>query len=309
MAYSSDPPVGIFARVRRALFGVPNKKLHSSNHGAALRGLGRAWATPMTLVFSLGALISLGQKPLVQLVQTIQHHQTPNFVIIAILLITFVLVGGMDLTLLNSAVQLSDARFRGVKPKDDVYTRGAPTRVWLISIIESLTFASVAYQLDQPPSPAHDFWGFLVAWTFIAMRAGAAPVCAMYLATLGPRPFMTSELRTLVKLTAGAALIAKVERWQHSDERTFGELWQVTELIDQIERATTDADRARLSQELMQLLEAYVPGVAAAPSLALLPAGNAEDDESLPVDDEPPRGRFRPKALRERLGSAANGRH
>src|SRR5215469_5116386 len=124
---SQSPHLGFFAKLRRTLFGVPNKKLHSRAHGAALRGLGRAWATPMTLVFSLGALISLGQKPLVQLVQTIQHHQTPNFVIIAILLIPFVLVGGMDLTLLNSAVQLSDARFRGVKPKEDVYTKGAPT--------------------------------------------------------------------------------------------------------------------------------------------------------------------------------------
>jgi hypothetical protein len=203
----------------------------------------------------------------------------------------------------------SHARFRGVKPKDDVYTRGALTRVWLISIIESLTFASVAYQLDQPPAITHDLWGFLVAWTFIAMRAGAAPVCAMYLATLGPRPFLTSELRNLVKLTAGAALIAKVERWQHSDERTFGELWQVTELIDQIERATSDAERARLSQELMRLLETYVPGVTGpTPPLALLGPGD-EADDSLPVDDEPPSGRFHPKTLRDRLGSAANGRH
>jgi uncharacterized membrane-anchored protein len=302
MSESHDPQMGVFARVRRTLFGVPNKKLHSSSHGAALRALGRAWATPMTLVFSLGALISLGQKPLVQIVTALAHHQTPNFVVIAILLITFVLVGGMDLTLLNSAVQLSDARFRGVKPKDDVYTKGAPTRVWLISIIESLTFASVAYQLDQPPAITHDLWGFLVAWTFIAMRAGAAPVCAMYLATLGPRPFLTSELRNLVKLTAGAALIAKVERWQHSDERTFGELWQVTELIDQIERATSDAERARLSQDLMRLLETYVPGVGGPPPpLALL--GPGEEDDSLPVDDEPPSGRFRPKAVRERLGT------
>jgi len=306
MSQSADPQVGFFAKVRRTLFGAPNKKLHSSSHGAALRALGRAWATPMTLVFSLGALISLGQKPLVQLVQTIQHHQTPNFVIVVILLITFVLVGGMDLTLLNSAVQLSDARFRGVKPKDDVYTRGAPTRVWLISIIESLTFASVAYQLDQPPSFTHDFWGFLVAWTFIAMRAGAAPVCAMYLATLGPRPFLTSELRTLVKLTAGAALVAKVERWQHSDERSFGELWRVTELIDQIERASTDEDRTQLSRELMALLEEYVPGVGSpTPALALI--GPGDEDYAAPEDDEPPSGRFNPRQLRQRLGDTANG--
>jgi hypothetical protein len=300
-----DPPLGVFARMRRVLFGPPQKKLHSSSHGAALRALGRAWATPMTLVFSLGALISLGQKPMVQTVLAIQHHQTPNFVIIAILLITFVLVGGMDLTLLNSAVQLSDARFRGVKPKDDVYTKGAPTRVVLISIIESLTFASVAYQLDQPPSITHDVWGWLVAWTFIAMRAGAAPVCAMYLATLGPRPFLTSELRTLVKLTAGAALVAKVERWQHSDERSFGELWRVTELIDQIERATSDEKRAELSRELMALLEEYVPGEGRSP-VALL--GPADEDFAAPADDEPPAGRFHPREVQRRLGARGNGR-
>jgi uncharacterized membrane-anchored protein len=300
MVQSRDPQLGVFARVRRALFGAPSKKLHSSSHGAALRALGRAWATPMTLVFSLGALISLGQKPLVQLVTAVQHHQTPNFVIVAILLITFVLVGGMDLTLLNSAVQLSDARFRGVKPKHDVYTRGAPTRVWLISIIESLTFASVAYQLDQPPAITQDFWGCVVAWTFIAMRAGAAPVCAMYLATLGPRPFLTSELRTLVKLTAGAALVAKVERWQHSDERSFGELWRVTELIDQIERATSDDDRAQLSRQLMALLEEYVPGEGGiTPPFARI--GPADEDYAAPVDEEPPAGRFNSRQVRRRL--------
>jgi hypothetical protein len=255
----APPTMGIFSRLGRALFGARARKLHTRSHGAGMRALGRAWATPMTIVFSLGALISLGQKPLVDIINQIQHHQPINWVLLAILAIAFVLVVGMDLTLLNSAMQIADAKARGVKPKDDFYARGAPTRVFLISIVESLTFASVAYQLEQPPAWDKDLIGFFVAWTFILMRAFAAPVCAMFLATLGPRPFLESELYETLKLTIGAALLTKVEQWQFTGEHTFGEMWQVMTLIGRVARAQTDDDREHLSASLMQALEGIAP--------------------------------------------------
>jgi hypothetical protein len=284
MPHPSAPAPGVFARVRRLLFGERVRRLHGSSHGAGLRTFGRAWATPMTVVFSLGALISLGEKPLIQIVGNIQHHQTPNFVQVAILGIALVLVVGMDLTLLNSAVQLSDATFRGVKPRHDPYTRGAGMRVVVISLVESLTFAAVASQLDQPPPFTVDLWGALVAWTFIGMRALAAPVCAMYLATLGPRPFLTTELYDVLKLTVGAALVAKVEAWQFSGEHSFGAMWTVMILIDRVARATSDAERERLSAELMATLEGMTPPGELPPAItddALSDEGEEEEDDAV----------------------------
>src|SRR5215831_590900 len=146
------PRVGLLAGLRRLLLGDRIKRAQVSDHGAFMRSIGRAWAIPMTLVFSSGALITLGQKQLGEIVAALQHHQAPNYVTVALLLITFVIVGGMDLTLLNSAVELRDARLRGVDPHTDPYTRGARLRVWLVSLVESATFTAVAYQLDQPPN-------------------------------------------------------------------------------------------------------------------------------------------------------------
>src|SRR5262249_22708999 len=115
------PRRGIVVGLRRLLFGDQIKRAQVSDHGAFMRSVGRAWSVPMTLVFSSGALITLGQRQIGEIVAALQHHQTPNYVTVALLLITFVIVGGMDLTLLNSAVELRDARLRGVDPKTDPY--------------------------------------------------------------------------------------------------------------------------------------------------------------------------------------------
>src|SRR5262245_15678230 len=176
------PRLGLLAGLRRLLLGDRIKRAQVSDHGAFMRSIGRAWAIPMTLVFSSGALITLGQKQLGEIVAALQHHQAPNYVTVALLLITFVIVGGMDLTLLNSAVELRDARLRGVDPRSDPYTKGARLRVWLVSLIESATFMSVAYQLDQPPSLAQDWVGCLVAWAFMGARRLGAPASGWSLA-------------------------------------------------------------------------------------------------------------------------------
>src|SRR6476660_8106558 len=177
----ASPHRGLFASLRRLLFGDRAKRAHVSDHGAFMRTLGRAWAVPMTLVFSFGALITLGQHQITILVDQYQRHEPLDFVVLALLAITFVIVGGMDLTLLNSAVELRDARLRGVDPAKDPYTRGARLRVLMVSLVESATFMAVAYQLDQPPAFDRDPGACLVTWGFIAARALTAPVCAMYL--------------------------------------------------------------------------------------------------------------------------------
>src|SRR3974390_2828229 len=95
---------GFFSTMQRFFVGDQVKKAHVADHGAFMRSLGRSWAVPMTLVFSTGALVSLGQRQIAQIVAALAHHQAPNYVTVALLAITFVIVGGMDLTLLNSAI-------------------------------------------------------------------------------------------------------------------------------------------------------------------------------------------------------------
>jgi hypothetical protein len=55
----TSPQLGLFSLLRRLLFGDRAKRAHISDHGAFMRVLSRAWAVPMTLVFSFGALITL----------------------------------------------------------------------------------------------------------------------------------------------------------------------------------------------------------------------------------------------------------
>src|SRR5258707_6686236 len=165
---AAAPRIGVLPRVGRFFLGERVKRAHVSDHGALMRSLGRAWAVPMTLVFSSGALITLGQTQIAALVDAYQHHRPLDYVTLALLAITFVIVGGMDLTLLNSAVELRDARLRGVDPSRDPYTRGARLRVWLVSLVESATFMAVAYQLDQPPSLTHAPGASLLAWWLTA---------------------------------------------------------------------------------------------------------------------------------------------
>jgi hypothetical protein len=231
------------------------KHARVSDHGAFMRGLGRAWAIPMTLVFSSGALITLGQRQIAALVGQYQHHQPLDYVTLVLLAITFVIVGGMDLTLLNSAVELRDARLRGVDPSTDPYTRGARLRVWLVSLVESATFMAVAYQLDQPPSFDRDPGACLVTWSFIAARALTAPVCAMYLATLGKRALVRREMYGNLLLTIGGTIQQIIENLQlAADERLIEPLWRMQVLVDRASRAHSDEEMDRFDDELLRAL-------------------------------------------------------
>jgi hypothetical protein len=249
------PTIGLFASLRRLLFGDRAKRAHVSDHGAFMRTLGRAWAVPMTLVFSFGALITLGQHQITILVSQYQRHEPLDFVVLALLAITFVIVGGMDLTLLNSAVELRDARLRGVDPAKDPYTRGARLRVWLVSLIESATFMSVAYQLEKPPSFSVDLLAASVAWAFIVARALIAPICAMYLATLGKRAMVRREMYGNLLLTIGGTIQQILENLQFAaDERLIEPLWRMQVLVDRASRATTDEEMDTLDNDLLKAL-------------------------------------------------------
>ncbi len=251
------PRRGLLAGARRLLLGDHIKHARVSDHGAFMRALGRAWAIPMTLVFSSGALITLGQKQIAVLVGQYQHHQPLDYVTLALLAITFVIVGGMDLTLLNSAVELRDARLRGVDPAQDPYTRGARLRVWLVSLVESATFMAVAYQLDQPPSFDRDPGACLVTWGFIAARALTAPVCAMYLATLGKRALVRREMYGNLLLTIGGTIQQILENLQlAADERLIEPLWRMQVLVDRASRAQSDEEMDRFDDQLLLALGA-----------------------------------------------------
>jgi hypothetical protein len=246
---------GLLSRLQRLLFGDRVKRAHISDHGAFMRSLGRAWAIPMTLVFSTGALITLGQNQIAQLVAEYQQHHPLNYVTLALLAITFVIVGGMDLTLLNSAVELRDSRLRGVDPNTDPYTRGARLRVWLVSLIESATFMSVAYQLERPPNFGQDLTAAAVAWGFIVARALIAPVCAMYLATLGKRAVVRREMYGNLLLTIGGTIQQILENLQFAaDERLIEPLWRMQVLVDRASRATTDAEMDAFDDDLLRAL-------------------------------------------------------
>jgi hypothetical protein len=249
------PTAGAFATVWRFLVGDRARRVKVSDHGAFMRALGRAWAVPMTLVFSFGALITLGQHQITILVGQYQRHQALDFVVLALLAITFVIVGGMDLTLLNSAVELRDARLRGVDPAKDPYTRGARLRVWLVSLIESATFMSVAYQLEKPPSFTGDIIAASVAWGFIVARALIAPICAMYLATLGKRAMVRREMYGNLLLTIGGTIQQILENLQFAaDERLIEPLWRMQVLVDRASRATTDSEMDTLDNDLLKAL-------------------------------------------------------
>jgi hypothetical protein len=242
-------------RVRRFLVGDRVKRARVSDHGALMRGLGRAWAVPMTLVFSSGALITLGQTQIAALVAAYQAHRPLDYVTLALLAITFVIVGGMDLTLLNSAVELRDARLRGMDPSTDPYTRGARLRVWLVSLVESATFMAVAYQLDRPPALEQDVAACLVAWGFIVARALTAPVCAMYLATLGKRALVRRDMYGNLLLTIGGTIQQIIENLQlAADERLIEPLWRMQVLVDRASRAQTDEDMDRFDDHLLKAL-------------------------------------------------------
>jgi hypothetical protein len=250
------PRLGLFASIRRLLLGDRAKRVQVSDHGALMRALGRAWATPMTLVFSSGALITLGQQQILELVGEWQQHRQLNFVTLALLAITFVIVGGMDLTLLNSAVELRDARLRGIDPRTDPHYRGATLRVWLVSAIESATFMNVAYQLDQPPAFSTHLWAAVVAWGFIAMRALVAPICAMYLATLGKRAIVRREMYANIMLTIGGTIQQILENLQFAaDERLIEPLWRMQVLVDRASRARNDEEMDQFDNQLLAALE------------------------------------------------------
>src|SRR6476469_1596485 len=92
-AAQPSPRVGVLVGVRRFFLGDRVKRARVSDHGVLMRSLGRAWAVPMTLVFSTGALITLGQKQIAALVGEYQAHRPLDYVTLALLAITFVIVG------------------------------------------------------------------------------------------------------------------------------------------------------------------------------------------------------------------------
>jgi hypothetical protein len=126
---------------------------------------------------------------------------------------------------------------------------------WTKTTIESATFMSVAYQLEKPPSFTVDLLAAAVAWGFIVARALIAPICAMYLATLGKRAMVRREMYGNLLLTIGGTIQQILENLQFAaDERLIEPLWRMQVLVDRASRATTDAEMDALDNDLLKAL-------------------------------------------------------
>jgi hypothetical protein len=114
---------------------------------------------------------------------------------------------------------------------------------------------SVAYQLEKPPGFSADLLAASVAWAFIAARALIAPICAMYLATLGKRAMVRREMYGNLLLTIGGTIQQILENLQFAaDERLIEPLWRMQVLVDRASRATTDGEMDTLDNDLLKAL-------------------------------------------------------
>ncbi len=114
---------------------------------------------------------------------------------------------------------------------------------------------SVAYQLEKPPTFSVDLLAASVAWAFIVARALIAPICAMYLATLGKRALVRREMYGNLLLTIGGTIQQILENLQFAaDERLIEPLWRMQVLVDRASRATTDEEMDTLDNDLFKAL-------------------------------------------------------
>jgi hypothetical protein len=114
---------------------------------------------------------------------------------------------------------------------------------------------SVAYQLEKPLSVSQDLAAAVVAWAFIVARALIAPVCAMYLATLGKRAMVRREMYGNLLLTIGGTIQQILENLQFAaDVRLIEPLWRMQVLVDRASRATTDAEMDAFDDDLLKAL-------------------------------------------------------
>jgi hypothetical protein len=120
---------------------------------------------------------------------------------------------------------------------------------------DDATFMSVAYQLEKPPSFSQELTAAAVAWSFIIARALIAPVCAMYLATLGKRAMVRREMYGNLLLTIGGTIPQILENLQFAaDERLIEPLWRMQVLVDRASRAATDAEMDAFDDDLLKAL-------------------------------------------------------
>jgi hypothetical protein len=157
-----------------------------------------------------------------------------------------------------------------------------------------------------------------VAWAFIVARALIAPICAMYLATLGKRAMVRREMYGNLLLTIGGTIQQILENLQFAaDERLIEPLWRMQVLVDRASRATTDEEMDLLDNDLLTALGElrYLRDRlhSASPSRDLHPdldASSAPPDamaletsvEELP-DELMPVGRYNAKRLDDRLAA------
>jgi hypothetical protein len=95
-----------------------------------------------------------------------------------------------------------------------------------------------------------------VAWAFIVARALVAPVCAMYLATLGKRVVARREMYGNLMLSIGGTIQEILEQLQFgADIRLIRPLWEMQRLVDRASRARNDDEMDGYDERLLTALE------------------------------------------------------
>jgi hypothetical protein len=157
-----------------------------------------------------------------------------------------------------------------------------------------------------------------VAWAFIVARALIAPICAMYLATLGKRAMVRREMYGNLLLTIGGTIQQILENLQFAaDERLIEPLWRMQVLVDRASRATTDQQMDDLDNDFLKALGelrhlrdrlhgAELPHDAQL-ALETLPAAQDAHAQDASLDELPdelmPVGRYNAKRLDDRLAA------
>jgi hypothetical protein len=250
--------VGLLGRIRIAIFGAPNEAekalKEATSHGAMMINLGRAWAIPMLITFSIAATIVLAGTPLEHNWQLFTSHLNGgvlnalaalNFVQVSEILVVIFFVFGADVAVLAAASNIRDARSRGEK---FLSQWGQILIILGIGALESTTFTIMLASIDNPQT-----WG---QWAFVLARSIGIPIVAIDLATLRKRRLTEDDSDALMEAKISTRLIELLDGldMQHAD---IGQLTNLRLLL-----AAKHLQREERSRQIIAAIERLSPDVA-----------------------------------------------
>lgn len=196
---------GLLKSIWYGVWGEPDEGKRelkqAMSHGAAVLALARAWAIPLMVFFSIGALVTLGGVPLEHNLALIEAGQPPDWVELGGLVVTVMFVIGMDLAMITASIFLNDARARGAQ-------FGEVWKLWALMLsvgaLEAATFIKMVANYEHPTS-AYD-WGLLIA------RGVLAPIIAVFLSLATERAVSRDDVVRLLQVRSGEGLLTWLEQ-------------------------------------------------------------------------------------------------